>query len=81
MPGHVGANYSNVRALGEQLFTVDLYPFEISGALLLVAIISAIVLAFHGRKPNTKAQKISEQLKVSKKDRLRIVNINPESKP
>jgi NADH-quinone oxidoreductase subunit J len=81
MPGDVAANYSNVRALGEQLFTVDLYPFEISGALLLVAIIAAIVLAFHGRKPHTKAQKIAEQHKVTKKDRLQIVNINPESKP
>lgn len=81
MPGHVAADYSNVRTLGMQLFTFDLYPFEISGALLLVAIIAAIVLAFHGRKPHTKAQKISEQHKVNKKDRLHIVDINPESKP
>lgn len=79
MPSHVPENYSNVRALGLQLFTEDLYPFEISGALLLVAIVAAIVLAFHGRKPQTKSQKISEQHKVEKKDRLRIVNINSES--
>lgn len=81
MPAHVPENYSNVRALGQQLFTQDLYPFEISGALLLVAIIAAIVLAFHGRKPQTKAQKISQQHKATKKDRLHIVNINSESKP
>jgi NADH-quinone oxidoreductase subunit J len=79
MPGHVAADYSNVRALGEELFTNELYPFEISGALLLVAIIAAIVLAFHGRRPHTKSQSISAQHKVTKADRLRIVNINPES--
>ncbi len=81
LPGHVAANYSNVRALGQELFTEDLYPFEISGALLLVAIIAAIVLAHQPRKPHTKSQKISEQHKATKKDRLHIVNINPESKP
>lgn len=81
LPTQMAANYSNVRALGQELFTHDLYPFEISGALLLVAIIAAIVLAHQRRRPHTKAQKIAEQEEATKKTRLHIVNINPESKP
>lgn len=74
------ANYSNVKAMGILLFTDYLYPFEIAAVILLVAMIAAITLAFHGRKPNTKSQKISEQLKAQKKDRLRIVKMKAEKK-
>lgn len=75
---HVPANFSNVKAMGRLLYTDYLYPVEISAVILLVAIIAAITLSFHGRKPDTKTQRIPEQLKVKKSDRLRVVKMKVE---
>jgi NADH-quinone oxidoreductase subunit J len=73
LPTHYGANYSNTTAMGTLLFTKYLYPFEIAAAILLVAIIAAIALAFHGRKLGTKSQNIATQHEASKTDRLVIL--------
>jgi len=70
---HHPADYSNTKALGMLLFTDYLYPFEIAAAILLVAMIAAIALAFHGRKPNTKAQKVAVQHQATKEGRLHLV--------
>lgn len=78
MPTHYGADYSNVKVMGLLLYTHYLYPFEIASLILLVAIISAIALAYHGRRPDNKSQRISEQLKATKKDRLRLVELNED---
>lgn len=77
-PAKAAADYSNVKALGSVLYTQYLYPFEIAAALLLVAIVSAISLAFRGPQ-NRRSQKIAEQLAVSKEDRLHIVNMKSET--
>ena len=74
----VPANFSNVKAIGSLLYTDYLYPFEIAAVILLVAIISAITLTFHGRKPGTKMQKIPGQLKIKKSDRLRVIKMKTE---
>lgn len=68
------ANYSNTKELGNVLYTEYVYPFEIAAAILLVAIVSAISLAFRGRQ-NSKSQNISEQIAVQKKDRYYVVNL------
>ena len=57
------ASYSNVAAVGLELFTRHLYEFEIAGLILLVAMVAAISLAFHGRKPGTKAQRVVSNYK------------------
>lgn len=75
LPTHYAASYNNVVAMGTLLFTHFLYPFEIAAVLLLVGMISAITLAFHGRKQGTKTQSISEQHSANKKDRLRVVDL------
>ena len=72
------ADFSNVKAMGMLLYTQYLYPFEIASVILLVSIIAAITLAFHGRKPDTKSQLIGKQLQASKKNRLRIVKMKVE---
>jgi len=77
---HYAVNYSNTQAMGTLLFTKYLYAFEIAAAILLVAIIAAISLAFHGRKPGTKSQVVSEQHRATKQDRLRIVKMKTEKK-
>lgn len=67
---------SNIKAIGLLLYTEYLYPFEIAGVILLVAIIAAITLTFRGRRPNTKGQKIAEQIAVRKEDRVQLVKMN-----
>lgn len=74
-PTHYDETYNNVSAMGILLFTQYLLPFEIAAVLLLVGMIAAIALAFHGKKSGTKTQKITDQLKANKKDRLRMVDL------
>lgn len=78
MPITRAADYSNTTAIGDLLFTHYLFAFEVAAFILLVAMISAITLAFHGRKPGTKSQTVAKQLKANKQDNLRIVDIKPE---
>ncbi len=66
------ADYNNTEILGRALYSDYLYPFEIAGVILLVAIVAAIALTFRGTKSSRK-QNISEQVKVTKADRLRII--------
>lgn len=74
------ADYSNTTELGTLLFTRYLYPFEIAGMILLVAMISAISLAFFGRKSGTKTQSLSEQHLATKQTRLTVVKMQkPEN--
>ncbi len=68
------AEYSNTRALGEQLYTHYVYPFEIAAFILLVAIIAAIVLTMR-RRPENKYIDPGAQVKINKQDRLRIVKM------
>ena len=71
------ADHSNTSALGVALYTNYLYPFEIAGAILLVAIIAAISLTMRSPR-STKAQKPGEQIAVKSTDRLRIVKMKVE---
>lgn len=73
------SEYSNTEKLGLELYTRYLYPFEIAGAILLVAIIAAISLTFRGRK-NGKHQKPEQQVSTKREDRVRLVNIKTEQK-
>jgi NADH-quinone oxidoreductase subunit J len=74
-----GPEYSNTAELGKALYTDYLYPLEIAGAILLVAIIAAISLTM--RKPRShKAQKPEQQIAVKKEDRIRIVKMESEKK-
>ena len=51
----------NIEALGELLYTRFLFPFEIAGLILLVAMIGAIVLT-HRSRGDARGQKISRQI-------------------
>jgi NADH-quinone oxidoreductase subunit J len=80
--GHLliqGPEYSNIKRLGMSLYTNFLYPFEIAGVILLVAIVVAIALTFRGPRHRRK-QIISEQVAVRKADRLKVIkNLKPDS--
>jgi len=73
------ADYSNTKALGGVLYTDYVFAFEIAAVILLVAIIAAIALTMRKRS-QTKYQVPSEQIKVRKADRLRIVKMPSEEK-
>jgi NADH-quinone oxidoreductase subunit J len=73
------ADYSNTKELGSVLYTFYVYPFEIASVILLVAIIAAISLTLR-RREGTKSQNPSHQVRVSRDDRIRLVNVPAEKK-
>ena len=72
-----GAEYSNTRELGELLYTVYVYPFELAAAILLVAIVAAIALTMR-RRTGLKTQDPARQVAVRREDRIRIVEMPAE---
>ena len=73
--GQVEAGIGNTRLLGRALFTEYIYPFEVAGAILLVAIIAAISLTM--RKPRTRrTPKPAKQVSVEREARVRLVNMD-----
>ncbi len=74
--GH-GKDYSNTREVGLLLYTDYVYAFELAAVLLLVAIVAAIVLTLR-RRPATLYQSPSRQVRVTKAERLRVVQMPSE---
>ena len=70
--------YSNTKEIGLLLYTVYVYPFEIASVILTVAIVAAITLTL--RKKTSKKQDISQQIKVRKEDRVRLVKMDAVKK-
>jgi NADH-quinone oxidoreductase subunit J len=70
--------YSNTKELGRLLYTVYVYPFEIASVILTVAIVAAITLTL--RKSKRKTQDPSQQIKVRREDRIRIVKMDAVKK-
>jgi NADH-quinone oxidoreductase subunit J len=70
--------YSSTEQLGQVLYTQYLYPFELAAMLLLLAIVAAILLTMRHR-PGLKVQDVSEQVKVRREDRVRLVKMKPEA--
>ncbi len=70
-------NYSNTEALGQLLYSEYVYPLQVAGVILLVAMVSAIALTLRRRK-DAKFQVPGEQVKVKASDRLRIVKMAAE---
>lgn len=68
---------SNTSVLGQLMFTEFLYPFEIAGAILLVAIIAAITLTMRKGKDH-KSQKPEQQVSVKRSERVRLVSMKSE---
>jgi len=73
------ADYSNTKELGRLLYTHYVYPFELAAVVLLVAIVAAIALTMRSRK-TTKSQDPSQQVKVKRADRIRMVSMPSEKR-
>ena len=61
----------NIVALGQLLYSRYLFPFELAGLILLVAMIGAIVLT-HRRRGDTRTPKVSRQLRRRPQDATRL---------
>ena len=69
------AHISNTRELGEVLYTHYVYAFEIAAVILLVGMVAAIALTLR-RRPDTKHQNVSQQVRVrSTVGRVRLVDL------
>jgi len=73
------AGYSNTKALGKLLYTDYVYPFEVAGVILLLAMVAAIALTLRGRK-DTKTNDPSVAVRTKASDRIRLVKVAPTPK-
>ena len=73
----VEAAVGNTRLLGRTLFREYLYPFEVAGAILLVAIIAAIGLTMRPSRAR-RTPKPGQQVSTRRADRVRLVNMDTE---
>jgi NADH-quinone oxidoreductase subunit J len=75
-PDALASRLGNTKLLGVEVYTHYLYPLQIAAVLLLVAIVAAIALTLRRRK-DSRAMDASEQVKVTKAQRLKIVKMAP----
>jgi NADH-quinone oxidoreductase subunit J len=67
------ASQPNIVALGQLLYSRYLFPFELAGLILLVAMIGAIVLT-HRRRGDLRTPKASRQLRRRPADAIRMLD-------
>jgi len=72
-----GADYSNTRELGNLIYTVYAYPFEIAAVILLVGIVAAIALTLR-RREGTRSQDPAKQVRATAEGRVRMVSMPSE---
>ena len=65
---------SNTESLGKVIYTDYIYFFQLSGLILLVAMIGAIVLTFR-RKDSLRRQDITTQVSREREDSVQLINV------
>ena len=65
----------NIEAVGEALYTRFLFPFELAGLILLVAMIGAIVLT-HRSRGDVRGQNVAKQ--IARRPQDAVKNTNPD---
>ncbi|AOK30183.1 NADH:ubiquinone oxidoreductase subunit J [Burkholderia singularis] len=68
------AGMPNTKLIGKVIYTDYIFAFEIAGLVLLVAIIAAVALTAQKGK-DSKRQRVSDQVKVRRQDRVRLVKM------
>ncbi len=71
----IDPNVSNTEAIGNVLYTRFILPFQLSGGILFVAMIGAIVLTLSDNKRFIRKQSISSQINRKKEDSIKIVKV------
>ncbi len=72
----VVSDFTNTEQLGHVLYTQYLFAFQVSGLILLVAMIGAIVLT-HRRRPGVRRQNVADQNARTVAQSLEIHKITP----
>jgi NADH-quinone oxidoreductase subunit J len=67
-------NVSNIKAIGALLYTDYIFPFQVSGLILLVAMIGAIVLSLRIR-PDVRRQNIRKQTARVRAEGVELVKV------
>ena len=70
------ADISNAHAIGRVLYTDYLIAFQLSGIILLVAMIGAIVLT-HRQRAGVKRQSVQKQMLRTRAESVGLVNVKP----
>ena len=70
----VNQNISNTHTIGYVLYTDYIHIFQLSGMILLVAMIGAIVLTFRQR-PGVKRQSYFSQISRERSDSVELINV------
>ena len=65
---------SNTHAMGNILYTQYIFPFQLSGLILLVAMVGAITLTLRHR-PGVRRQNISKQIATQPSDAVELVKV------
>jgi len=73
-PTPSASHFTNTRALGDLLYTHYFFAFQLSGMVLLVAMIGAIVLTLRHRV-GTRRQVIAEQVTRLRAEAVAVVNV------
>lgn len=73
------AGMSNTRLIGKVIYSDYIFAFEIAGLVLLVAIIAAVALTMRSGT-DSKRQRVSEQVKVRRSERVRLVRMPSEKR-
>jgi NADH-quinone oxidoreductase subunit J len=71
---NLNSELSNTHSLGNILYTDYIHLFQISGMILLVAMIGAIVLTF-AKRENVKRQNYFEQIKREKSTAVSLIEV------
>jgi NADH-quinone oxidoreductase subunit J len=71
---NINFNISNTHALGNVLYTEYIHLFQISGIILLVAMIGAITLTF-SKRDNVKRQSYFKQIQRDKESAVSLVDV------
>jgi NADH-quinone oxidoreductase subunit J len=66
--------YNNTQVLGQAMYTDYVFAVQVGGVILLVGMVAAIALTLRKRK-DVRYTRVSDQLKVRARDRVRMVSI------
>lgn len=74
-PRHaIDSGITNTQAIGRLMYSWYIYPFQMAGVILLIAMIGAIVLTLRSR-PGVRRQKIAHQLARRREDAVAVVKV------
>tara|TARA_B100001250_G_C19714896_1_gene750948 strand:- start:623 stop:1114 length:492 start_codon:yes stop_codon:yes gene_type:complete len=73
----ISSDITNTHALGNVIYTDFIHLFQLSGMILLVAMIGAIVLTYRDRE-GLKRQNYFKQISREKEDGVELINIKPK---